>query len=129
MSAKKTKIDLDAPRTALTDSPFGALGSLRGELPREPVAPPKPKAEIIVDTPKVAWRVAKTRKGGWPLTYEKRPGGKLATVIQNISGDGTALVTALKKHCAAGGAFKDGVIELQGDHRVKVAAFLDKHQS
>ena len=129
MSAKKTKIDINSPRTALTDSPFGALGALRGELPREPVAPPKPKAEIIVDTPKVAWRVAKTRKGGWPLTYEKRPGGKLATVIQNVSGDGTSLVTALKKHCAAGGAFKDGVIELQGDHRVKVAAYLDKHHT
>ena len=127
MAGKNSKIDVGASRTPLTDSPFGALGSLRGELPREPVVPPKPRAEIIVDTPKVAWRVAKTRKGGWPLTYEKRPGGKLATVIQNVSGDGAALVTALKKHCAAGGAFKEGVIELQGDHRVKVAAFLDKY--
>ena len=116
MADKNPKIDVSASRTPLTDSPFGALGALRGELPREPVAPPKPKAEILVDTPKVAWRVSKTRKGGWPLTYEKRPGGKLATVI-----------TALKKLCAAGGAFKDGVVELQGDHRVKVAAFLDKH--
>lgn len=129
MSTKKPKLDLNAPRTALTDSPFGALGSLRGALPKEPAARAEPKAEIVVDTPKMSWRVAKTRKGGWPLTYEKRPGGKLATVIKNVSGDGTALVTALKKHCAAGGAFKDDVIELQGDHRVKVAAYLDKHQS
>jgi translation initiation factor 1 len=30
----------------------------------------------------------------------------------------------LKRHCGTGGAVKDGAVELQGDHREKVAARL-----
>jgi translation initiation factor 1 len=42
------------------------------------------------------------------------------------------LLSLLKKACGAGGTYlmdkKDGVIELQGDHRDRVAAFLEKNQ-
>jgi translation initiation factor 1 len=36
----------------------------------------------------------------------------------------TALCTQLKKRCGTGGTLKDGVIELQGEHRDKVVAEL-----
>jgi translation initiation factor 1 len=34
------------------------------------------------------------------------------------------LASDLKRHCGTGGAVKDGAIEIQGDHREKVAARL-----
>jgi len=127
MAPKNKRIDTSSSRETLTDNPFGGLGGLRDSLPMRAAAPDRPKAEIVEDLPKVAWRVARTKKGGWPVTYERRPGGKFATVIQQVSGEGDALVGALKKLCASGGAFKDGVVELQGDHRDKVTAYLNKH--
>jgi len=126
MAQKKPKIDVSAARSPLTDSPFGNLSSLRGDLPIDPTPKPAPKAEILDDT-KPTFRVAKTKKGGWPVSFEKRAAGKLATLIQHVSGDGESLLKALRKHCATGGALKLGTIELQGDHRDKVAAWLDKH--
>ena len=30
----------------------------------------------------------------------------------------------LKKHCGSGGTVKDGAVEIQGDHREKIAARL-----
>jgi translation initiation factor 1 len=36
------------------------------------------------------------------------------------------LATKLKKLCGAGGAVKDGVIEIQGDHRDRLVAELQK---
>lgn len=107
----KKRIDTAAPRTALTDNPFAKLG---GGAPASEAAPVKAPA----------YRVAKTRKGGWPLSIEKRSGGKIATIIGQVEGDGEALLTALKKRCAAGGVFRDGRIELQGDQREKVERFL-----
>jgi translation initiation factor 1 len=37
-----------------------------------------------------------------------------------------ALGTRLKKLCGAGGAVKDGTIEIQGDHRDRLVAELQK---
>lgn len=126
MSRKPAKIDVSQDRSPLTDSPFGALGGLREALPVAPVRPEPPKAEILDDA-RPNYRVAKTRKGGWPVSFEKRAAGKLATLLQHVSGDGDALLKALRKHCATGGALKAGTIELQGDHRDKVCAWLDQH--
>lgn len=123
MAAKKKRIDVSQDRDALTDSPFGALGGLKGQLPDAPPAKETPRAEII-EAATVPYRVAKTRKGGWPVSFEKRAAGKLVTVVKNVSGDGNALLKALRKHCATGGVYKDDVIELQGDHRDRVEAFL-----
>jgi translation initiation factor 1 len=53
------------------------------------------------------------------LTTERRPKGKLVTVIKGLDpslNDLSALATRLKNACGAGGTEKDGQIELQGDH-------------
>jgi translation initiation factor 1 len=53
------------------------------------------------------------------LTTERRAKGKLVTVIAGLDpeeNDLSDLATRLKTACGAGGTFKDGQIELQGDH-------------
>lgn len=56
-------------------------------------------------------------------------GGKGVSVISGLplaAGDLEALATRLKKLCGAGGAVKDGRIEIQGDHRDRLVAELVK---
>lgn len=125
MAKKTQRVDVSQDQEPLTDSPFEGLGALRDELPAAPKEPEKPKAEIVAEQT-APYQVARTRKGGWPVSFEKRAAGKLVTVIGHVSGDGGALLKALRKHCATGGVFKDDTVELQGDHRAKVEAFLDK---
>jgi translation initiation factor 1 len=53
--------------------------------------------------------------------------GKTVTVISGfqLSEDAlTELAKTLKSHCGAGGAVKDGTIEVQGDHCEKIHQFL-----
>lgn len=59
----------------------------------------------------------------------KGRGGKTVTLVQGLQltpEDVETLEKRLKKLCGAGGAVKDGVIEIQGDHREKIAAELQK---
>jgi translation initiation factor 1 len=59
----------------------------------------------------------------------KGRGGKTATVIKGLAINGEALVVLAKKlktSCGSGGAIKDGVIEIQGDHCDKVMALMEK---
>jgi translation initiation factor 1 len=56
-------------------------------------------------------------------------GGKGVSVISGLPLAGEALeelATRLKKTCGAGGAVKDGTIEIQGDHRDRLVAELSK---
>jgi translation initiation factor 1 len=56
-------------------------------------------------------------------------GGKGVSVITGLplSGDELeALATRLKKLCGAGGAVREGVIEIQGEHRERLVAELVK---
>ena len=53
--------------------------------------------------------------------------GKGVTVITGLPGDAAQLAelaARLKKLCGAGGAVKNGVIEIQGDHRDRLVAEL-----
>jgi len=55
--------------------------------------------------------------------------GKTETVIMELQltpADMKALGKQLKKKCGTGGAVKEDTIEIQGDHREKVAAELQK---
>jgi translation initiation factor 1 len=57
----------------------------------------------------------------------KRRAGKTVTVISGLRHDPATLqtlLTTLKQRCGAGGALKDGELEIQGDHRERVAAVL-----
>ena len=125
MAAKKKRVDRSTDTSPLTASPFAALDALKNQLPTDSVPSSLPAAEIL-DEVTTAFKVARTRKGGWPVSFEKRGSGKLVTLIDRISGDENVLLKALRKHCATGGALKEHVIELQGDQREKVKAFLDK---
>ena len=61
--------------------------------------------------------------------FRERAGrsGKVVTVIRGLAGQGLVITTLtgdLKRLCGAGGTAKDRVIEIQGDHREKVAGYL-----
>jgi translation initiation factor 1 len=59
----------------------------------------------------------------------KRRRGKTVTVIGGLQHDPATfeeLLRTLKKSCGAGGTFKDGEIEIQGDHREAISAFFLK---
>jgi translation initiation factor 1 len=51
---------------------------------------------------------------------KKGRGGKTVSVITGLAGTDDelrALAAELKRRCGSGGTLKDGVIEIQGDHR------------
>jgi translation initiation factor 1 len=55
--------------------------------------------------------------------------GKTMTIVTGVLLDEAGLqklATELKRRCGAGGTVKDGVIDIQGDHRDLVAAELTK---
>jgi len=55
----------------------------------------------------------------------KQRGGKTVTVVTGLPGGDTALIelaARLKRLCGSGGTVKDGVVEVQGDHRERIAA-------
>lgn len=57
----------------------------------------------------------------------KRRAGKTVTVVSGLRHDPATLerlLKTLKQHCGAGGTVKDGELEIQGDHRERVAASL-----
>ena len=82
---------------------------------RYPCRCPKPKS---LPPQQQTAAISRDRKGR---------GGKTVTVIRDLQlspEDLQALARLLKQHCGSGGTVKDGVIEIQGDHRDKVATRL-----
>ena len=54
-------------------------------------------------------------------------GGKTVTVVRGLPERGAALearAAELKRLCGAGGTLRDGAIEIQGDHRERIAERL-----
>jgi translation initiation factor 1 len=52
-------------------------------------------------------------------------GGKTVTVVRGLpAADLEAQAADLKRLCGAGGTLRDGVIEIQGDHRERIAERL-----
>jgi len=61
------------------------------------------------------------------LRDRKGRGGKVVTLIAGVRANPAALdelATTLKRFCGSGGAVKDGVIEIQGDHRDRLSGKL-----
>lgn len=59
----------------------------------------------------------------------KGRGGKAVTLVKKLvlsEGDIKELATKLKQVCGSGGTVRDGVIEIQGEHREKIAETLKK---
>ena len=59
----------------------------------------------------------------------KGRGGSPVTLVRNLvlsEQDLKALAIKLKHICASGGTIKEGVIEIQGEHREKIAEALKK---
>jgi len=81
-----------------------------GRVRPEPVsAPPPPQGDGIV-------RVSRTRAGRK---------GKTVTLVTGLPGPEVDRVAReLKRLCGSGGAVKAGTVEIQGDHRERIAAHL-----
>ena len=61
------------------------------------------------------------------ITVDKRRYGKMMTIVDGINPadvDMDKLTKELKSKCACGGTLKDGRVELQGDHKKRVADVL-----
>ena len=59
----------------------------------------------------------------------KGRGGKPVSLVKNLllpKSELKALAKKLKQSCGSGGTVKDGVIEIQGEHRKKIADVLEK---
>lgn len=84
----------------------------------DPEPPPKPAAKPPVLPKQQTARIARDRK---------RRRGKTVTVIAGLQLDEAAfetLLKTLKQQLGTGGTFKDGELEIQGDHRERVAELL-----
>ena len=85
-----------------------------GRVPREAAPPrggPAAPADGVV-------RVGRTRAGRK---------GKTVTLVSGLPpAEVEAVARELKRLCGSGGAVKDGVLELQGDHRRRVADHLGR---
>lgn len=56
-------------------------------------------------------------------------GGKAVTLVKNLvlpTEEMKSLAKRLKQECGTGGTMKDGVIEIQGEHRERIAGVLSK---
>ena len=75
-------------------------------------------------------RLAELRTHGGPVKVRRETAGrrgKAVTTVSNVPLDDAGLrelAGRLKKRCGVGGSAKDGVIELQGDHRDAVVELL-----
>ena len=51
--------------------------------------------------------------------------GKTVSTVSNIGGEVKNVQKELQRLCGAGGTVKNGIIEIQGDHRGKIKKFLE----
>jgi translation initiation factor 1 len=92
--------------------------TFRGVVMSKPVKQPAARPAAAAGPPKI--RVAREVAGR---------GGKGVTVITGLPLAGDALedlATQLKRSCGAGGAVREGRIEIQGEHRDRLVAELQK---
>ena len=113
---KKTRIPTSGESLAWT-SPFAALRNM--DLPSAPNITPR---EVASAAPK------KNRGRVDIIRHTAHRGGKTVMVVTGFTGIGLAeierLAKEMQKACGAGGAVKEGRIEIQGDQRESVARIL-----
>ena len=121
--AKKNKVQTDGGGDLAADNPFAALSG--AGLPDAPTPPPPPAptrrerrhAAQPPNRGRVEVRRLKAGKGGKTVTEIRGFTGMNAAQI-------AALAKALRQHCGTGGTAKNGVVEIQGDQRDAVCAWL-----
>ena len=89
-------------------------GRLEESAPRRPAAPAAAKSKSLPHDDDVV-RIFRERGGR---------GGKIVTVVRGLPERGSALdarAAELRRLCGAGGTVKGGAVEIQGDHRERVA--------
>ncbi len=99
---------------------LGSLEDLKAFLPTEYVSEEMPKTAQKLGYDGKAQQVR--------ITSEKRA-NKTVTLVRGFQSRPDELegfVGTLKKQCGTGGRVLDNEIELQGDHRAKVASYLTK---
>jgi len=99
-------------------SEHGRMCPLCGRAVKACVCRKNPRGEGRADAGDGVVRVRREVKG-------RR--GKTVTTISGVPGDADALrelAGELKRRCGSGGSAKDGVIEVQGDHRDSLAEEL-----
>lgn len=138
---KKPRQDLSGSDSTLSHNPFAALQAQPPPSPRpaprqnikdsHATAGPEKRTEEQEKEGGPGFKVRRTRKGGWPLQLENRAANKVVTCLSLVSGDVVKLLKQAKKHCGTGGTLHlddnqqaDG-IELQGDQRARLVAFLE----
>lgn len=84
-------------------------GGPKGQpAPARPVQGGPPKDGVV--------RVSRTSAGR---------GGKTVTLVTGVpAADVVPVAAVLKKLCGSGGTVKDGIIEIQGDHRTRIVDHL-----
>jgi translation initiation factor 1 len=77
-------------------------------------------------------------RGGFPPPHQQTiylhresggRGGKVVSIVKNLvlsTEEMKSLAKRLKQECGTGGTVKDGVIEIQGEHRERIAELLSK---
>jgi translation initiation factor 1 len=86
----------------------------------------------LADCNCAAAAAANARRGDGVVRVSRetqRRGGKVVTVVRGLALDAAALAALgkrLRSACACGGAAKDGVLEMQGDHCGRVMAALQR---
>ncbi len=85
-----------------------------------------PKTGLPVEA--IAWEDLAKSEQKIKVTIDKRRYGKVITLVSGFDKgiDLKATAKALKEALACGGTVKDGVIELQGEHRKQAKAVLIK---
>jgi translation initiation factor 1 len=84
-----------------------------------------PAARLKALAPKAVAATARVRVGR-ETSGRSGKGVSVITGLPLSAADLEALATKLKKLCGAGGAVKDGSIEIQGDHRDRLVTELIK---
>ncbi len=99
----------DAQRVFSTEDGRVVLPKSSTKPTRAAVAPSVPRDGVV--------RVSRTSSGR---------GGKTVTLVTGIPAEHVDVVAKeLKRVCGSGGTAKDGVVEIQGDHRERIATHLE----
>lgn len=59
------------------------------------------------------------------VARDRRRGGTMSVVTGLAETELASVAKALKKLCGTGGTSKNGVVEIQGDHRDKIVAYFE----